>query len=65
MKTYTFLGWDRFVQPIAEQLTILLIFKIIFTTQKFDYLIFKRKFNLYEWYNSLKSTFINATIENE
>ena len=48
MKTYTFLGWDRFVQPIAEQLTILLIFKIIFTTQKFDYLIFKRKFNLYE-----------------
>ena len=48
MKTYTFLGRDRFVQPIAEQLTILLIFKIIFTTQKFDYLIFKRKFNLYE-----------------
>ena len=39
---------DRFVQPIAEQLTILMIFTLIFTTQTFDYVIFKRKSNLYE-----------------
>ena len=38
----------RYVQPIAEQLTILMIFTLIFTTQTFDYVIFKRKFNLYE-----------------
>ena len=40
---------DQFVQPIAEQLTILMIFTLIFTTQTFDYVIFKRKSNLYEW----------------
>ena len=47
--------WDgvseRFVQPIAEQLTILMIFTIMFTTQTFDYIIFKRKSNFYELYN--------------
>ena len=47
--------WDGvsewFVQPIAEQLTILMIFTIMFTTQTFDYIIFKRKSNFYELYN--------------
>ena len=38
---------DRFVQPIAEQLTILMIFTITFTIQTFDSIIFKRKFDLY------------------
>ena len=38
---------DRFVQPTAEQLTILMIFTIIFTTQTFNYIIFKRKLNSY------------------
>ena len=45
-------SWDgvsgQSVQPIAEQLTILMIFTLIFTTQTFDYVIFKRKSNLYE-----------------
>ena len=39
---------DRFVQPIAEQLTILMIFTLIFITQTFDYVVFKRKSNLHE-----------------
>ena len=43
--------WDRFLQPIAEQWTISMIFTIMFTTQTFDYIIFKRKSNLYELYN--------------
>ena len=48
-------SWDGvsscFVQPIAEQLTILMILTLIFTIQTFDYVIFKRKSNLYELYN--------------
>ena len=44
-------SWDglshQFVQPIAEQLTILMIFTIIFTTQAFDYIIFTRKATSY------------------
>ena len=39
---------DRFVQPIAAQLTILMIFTLIFITQTFDYVVFKRKSNLHE-----------------
>ena len=53
--------WDRFLQPIAEQWTISMIFTIMFATQTFDYIIFKRKSNLYELYNQLKLTFVNAT----
>ena len=42
---------DRFVQPIAKQLTISMIFTIMFTIQTFDYTIFKRKCNLRELCN--------------
>ena len=58
-------SWDgvsgQFVQPIAEQLMILLIVNITFTTQTFDYIIFKRKVNSYELCLT-KSTLINATV---
>ena len=42
---------DQFVQPIAEPLTISKIFTTMFTTQTFDYIIFKGKSNLHKLYN--------------
>ena len=48
LKTNAFLGWTirLLLQPIAEQLTILMIFIIVFTTQTFDNIMFKRKKSL-------------------
>ena len=50
LKTNAFLGWTirLLLQPIAEQLTILMIFIIVFTTQTFDNIMFKRKKNSHE-----------------
>ena len=44
----TFLGWSirSVCKPIAEQLTILMIFTLILTTQTFDYVILKKKIQL-------------------